>query len=69
MFPQYLLKHKPGIPFQNFVEKKFGQYKIIVIFTIVNPFLLTLNSKKMATKKKAAKKKAAPKKKAAKKKK
>ncbi|HUM98398.1 MAG TPA: hypothetical protein PK275_11125 [Chitinophagaceae bacterium] len=38
-------------------------------FYIVNPFLLTLNSKKMAAKKKAAKKKAAPKKKAAKKKK
>lgn len=36
-------------------------------FYIVNPFLLTLNSNKMATKKKAAKK-AAPKKKAAKKK-
>ena len=56
-------------PVLNFVKKKFGQYEIIVTFTIVNPFILTLNSNKMATKKKAAKKKAAPKKKAAKKKK
>ena len=72
MFLQPLLKqqkHKATIACFEFLKIKFGQYEIIVTFTIVNPFLLTLNSNKMATKKKAAKKKAAPKKKAAKKKK